>query len=100
MDFAWARHPGKGACPLGLHNEVYNYAMERTTIMADKSTVDGLRRQARERGVSFAVVVREALEEKALSYRPKPASLGAGQSAPSRTAASKGSHRQPPRSWR
>jgi hypothetical protein len=74
--------------------------MQRTTILADEATVQDLRRLARERGVSFAEVVREALDEKARSYRPKPASLGAGQSTPSRTAASQASHRQPPRSWR
>ena len=74
--------------------------MRRTTIMADESTVEGLRQLARERGVSLAVVVREALDEKARTYRPKPVSLGIGQSTPSRTASSKGSQRQPPRSWR
>lgn len=79
---------------------MYNDAMQRTTIMADEATVAGLRRLARERGVSFAVVVREALNEKLRTYRPKPASLGVGQSAPARTAASAGSRRQPPRSWR
>jgi hypothetical protein len=79
---------------------LYNDAVERTTIMAERATVDDLRRLARERGVALAVVVREALEEKARTYRPRPASLGAGQSGPSQTAASKGSRRQPPRSWR
>jgi hypothetical protein len=74
--------------------------MKRTTIMADEVVVDRLRRLAQERSVSFAEVVREALEEKARSYRPKPTSLGAGQSAPSRTAARAASRRQPPRSWR
>ena len=79
---------------------LYNDEMQRTTIMADESTVDTLRKLARERGVSFAQVVREALDDKAQAYRPKPVSLGAGQSAPSRTAAQKGSNRQQPRSWR
>jgi hypothetical protein len=74
--------------------------MQRTTIMADESTIEELRNLARERGVSFAVVVREALDEKARSYRPRPTSLGTGQSSPSRTAAMRGSRRQPPRSWR
>jgi predicted transcriptional regulator len=74
--------------------------MQRTTIMADEETVERLRRLARERKVSLATVVREALEEKARSFRPRPASIAAGQSAPSRTAAIRGSQRQPPRSWR
>lgn len=74
--------------------------MQRTTIMADEDTVERLRILARERRVSLATVVREALDEKARSYRPKPASVGTGQSAPSRTAATRASQRQPPRSWR
>lgn len=74
--------------------------MQRTTIMADEDTVDRLRELARERRVSLATVIREALQEKARSYRPSPASIGAGQSPPSRTAATRGSKRQPPRSWR
>jgi Ribbon-helix-helix protein, copG family len=74
--------------------------MHRTTIMAHDETVERLKGLARQRGVSFAEVVREALDEKAASYRPKPTSLGAGQSSPSRTASRVGSRRQPPRSWR
>ena len=50
--------------------------------MAQPETVERLRRLARDRGVSFAEVVREALDEKALSYRPKPQSIGSGQSGP------------------
>ena len=79
---------------------MHNDAMQRTTIMADDTTVDRLRNLARERGVSLAEVVREALEDKARSYRPKPTSLGAAQSAPARTASGRGSRPQPPRSWR
>jgi len=74
--------------------------MQRTTVMADESTVERLKGLARERGVSFAEVVREALQDKASSYRPKPLSLGSGQSSVSRTAATRGSRRQPPRTWR
>lgn len=79
---------------------MHNAVMQRTTIMAEASTIERLRAIARERGVSFAEVVREALEEKARCWRPKPLSLGSGQSAPSRAAATAGSRRQPPRSWR
>jgi predicted DNA-binding protein len=74
--------------------------MERTTIMADEATVDQLKRLAAERGVSFATVVREALEQKAKELRPRPLSLGSGRSKNSGTAAVSGSKRQPPRSWR
>ena len=74
--------------------------MKRTTVMAEEATIARLQRQARERGVSFAEVVREALDEKASGFRPKPESLGSGSSTPARTAATKGSRRQPPRSWR
>jgi hypothetical protein len=74
--------------------------MHRTTIMAEPATIERLRALARERGVSFAEVVREALAEKAASYRPKPSSIGSGQSSPAATARRAGSRRQPPRSWR
>ena len=47
--------------------------------MADEATLDLLKNMARERHVSLAEVVREALQEKAQSYRPKPASIGAGR---------------------
>ena len=79
---------------------MYNDAMERTTIVAEHETLTRLKSLARSRRMSFASVVREALEEKAAAYNPEPMSLGSGQSAPSRTAATDGSGRQPPRSWR
>jgi len=44
--------------------------------MADPITLDRLKALAKERGVSFAAIVREALEEKAETYRPIPLSLG------------------------
>jgi hypothetical protein len=79
---------------------MYNAAMKRTTIMADERTIDRLKALAREEGRSLADVVREALEEKASNYRPRPESLGAGRSKPARTGASSGSRRIPARSWR
>jgi hypothetical protein len=79
---------------------MYNDAMERTTIMAERETLARLRKLARSRGVSFAALAREALDEKAASYRPRPVSLGSGQSPPASTAATQGGERQPPRSWR
>jgi hypothetical protein len=79
---------------------MHNAVVQRTTIMAEPQTVERLKALARERGVSFAEIAREALEEKARSYRPRPKSAGAGRSAPSQTARRTASHRQPPRSWR
>ena len=60
---------------------MYTYAMERTTVMADPAVLERLKRLARQRGVPFSEVVREALADKAREFRPKPASLGAGRSA-------------------
>ncbi len=54
--------------------------MKRTTIMAQEDTLERLRALARERGVSFAEVAREALDEKAGAFRPRPKSLGVGDS--------------------
>ena len=54
--------------------------MRRTTIVAPDELIEHLRREATERGVSLATVIREALEEKAQAYRPKPRSLGIGDS--------------------
>jgi hypothetical protein len=68
--------------------------------MADPVTLERLKELARARGVSLAEVVREALDEKARSYRPKPISIGSGESKPSRTASETATRRQPPRSWR
>lgn len=50
--------------------------MVRTTVMADQITMNRLKGLARERGVSLATVVREALEDKAREYRPKPTWIG------------------------
>jgi len=50
--------------------------MVRTTVMADQLTMNKLKGLARERGVSLATVVREALEEKAMAYLPKPTWIG------------------------
>jgi len=74
--------------------------MKRTTIVADDHVVQKLKALARDRGVSFAEVAREALEDKAMQYRPKPQSMGVASSSPAKTAATTASKRQPPRSWR
>ena len=44
--------------------------------MADPIVMERLKALAKERGVSLATVVREALEEKAKDYRPWPKSIG------------------------
>ena len=58
----------------------HNDDMKRTTIMADDETLEKLRALAHARGVSFAQVAREALEQKAEEYRPRPSCLGVGSS--------------------
>jgi len=58
----------------------WNRRMRRTTIAVPDELIERLRREAAERGVSLAALIREALEEKAQAYRPKPHSLGIGDS--------------------
>lgn len=74
--------------------------MKRTTIMAEPEVLDRLRALARDRGSSLAEVVREALEEKARQYRPKPTFLGIASSAPNRVASTEATEPVPPVSWR
>jgi Ribbon-helix-helix protein, copG family len=74
--------------------------MERTSVMADPETLDRLRALARDRGTSLAEVVREALDEKAREYRPKPTFIGIGRSGGSDLARTTANERVPPRSWR
>jgi hypothetical protein len=74
--------------------------MKRTTIVADERTLDQLKALARDRGISFAQIIREALEAKATQFRPKPESLGiAASRRGSRTSERAGVGRTPPRSW-
>jgi ribbon-helix-helix CopG family protein len=74
--------------------------VKRTTIMAEESTLERLRALARERGVSFAEVTREALAQKAEEYRPRPKSLGSGQSGKLSVSDHAGVVRTETRSWR
>jgi hypothetical protein len=74
--------------------------MVRTTVMADQQTMDRLKALARDRGVSLAAIVREALEDKAKEYRPKPSSIGISASGRSDIATTEAAERVPPRSWR
>lgn len=54
--------------------------MERTTISLPEELLKRLKLIAAERRTSMAALVREALEEKAGTHRPKPRSLGIGDS--------------------
>lgn len=54
--------------------------MRRTTIMAPELLLQRLRQVAFERGTPMAELIREALEEKVGSHRPRPRSLGLGDS--------------------
>ncbi|MBX3029527.1 MAG: ribbon-helix-helix protein, CopG family [Chloroflexi bacterium] len=74
--------------------------MERTTLMLPDDTRDRLRRIAAERGVSMAVVIREAIDEKVARTRPRPRSLGIAASGHRGTARLAGEERPVPRSWR
>lgn len=74
--------------------------MERTTISLPEELLKRLRLIAAERGTSMAALVREALEEKSASYRPKPRSLGIGDSGHTDTSIRAGEERAVPRSWR
>lgn len=74
--------------------------MERTTISIPDEILQRLRMIAAERRTSIAVLVREAIEEKVRSYRPRPRSLGMGDSGYTDTASKAGDIRPEPRSWR
>jgi predicted transcriptional regulator len=74
--------------------------MRRTTIVASEELLDRLRCIAAERKTSMATVIREALEDKARSQRPKPRSIGIGNSGRTDIARRAGEERPVPRSWR
>jgi plasmid stability protein len=74
--------------------------MERTTLMLPEDLRRRLRLLAAERGVSMATVMREALEEKVDSARPKPQSIGIASSGYTDTSRLAGEIRPKPRSWR
>jgi metal-responsive CopG/Arc/MetJ family transcriptional regulator len=74
--------------------------MERTTISVPDELLQRLRVMAVERRTSIAAIVREALEEKMRSYRPRPRSLGIGASDYSDTARQSSEARAEPRPWR
>lgn len=70
--------------------------MRRTTISIDDPLLRGLHRMAAERGTSVAAIVREAVEEKLASFRPRPRSLGVGASGHTDTARRAGEERPEP----
>ena len=74
--------------------------MLRTTISVPDALLKRLRLIASDRGTSMAALVREALEEKSRSYRPRPGSLGTGASGHTATARRTSEERTEPRSWR
>jgi plasmid stability protein len=74
--------------------------MERTTLVLPGSLRARLRLIAAERGVSMAVVMREALEEKVKSHRPRPQSLGIGDSGRTDTSVRIGEERAVADPWR
>ena len=82
------------------HIVMHNAVMERTTVMAEPETLERLRSLARDRGTSLAQVVREALDEKAREYRPKPTFVGIASSGGSDVARNEATERVRPRSWR
>ena len=71
----------------------------RTMISLPEHLLKRLRVMAAERSTSMAALIREVLEEKSASHRPKPRSLGIGASRHRDTASQQASERQPPRSW-
>ncbi|MBI4332741.1 MAG: ribbon-helix-helix protein, CopG family [Chloroflexi bacterium] len=96
MIIAW---PSTGV--IDVENRIsYHDVMERTTISIPDELLKRLRVIAFERGTSIAAVVREALDEKVKSYRPRPRSWGVGASGHSDTASNAGEMRPEPRSWR
>ncbi len=74
--------------------------MRRTSILAPEGLLKRLRQVAADRGTSMADIIREALEEKVQTYRPKPRSVGIGASGHADTASRAGEERLVPRSWR
>jgi predicted transcriptional regulator len=82
------------------HTVCHNDTMRRTTVMADDLTLERLKSLARDRGVSLGQIIREALNEKAAQYRPKPHSVGIASSRRGRVSETTATERVPPRSWR
>ena len=74
--------------------------MARTTISLPEELLRRLRRIAAEEETSMAALVREAVEHRLESHRPRPRSLGIGASGHADTARRSGEERPEPRAWR
>ncbi len=74
--------------------------MRRTSIMADEDVLQRLRDLAHDRGVSLAEVIREALEQKAGEFRPRPKCLGMFSSGDPHGSSIADEGQIPPVSWR
>lgn len=74
--------------------------MERTTLSLPSELLQRLRLIAAEQRTSMAAIIRAALEEKASELRPRPRSLGMGDSGHTDTARRSGDERPQPRPWR
>jgi metal-responsive CopG/Arc/MetJ family transcriptional regulator len=74
--------------------------MDRTTLSIPQQLRDRVRRLAADRGVSMSEIIREAIDEKLESARPRPRSVGVGASGRHDTASRTASERPEPRSWR
>ena len=73
--------------------------MVKATVTVDQHTMDRLKAIALDRGVSLATILREALEDKANEYRPKP-HLGTFASDRNDIASTVATEPVPPVSWR
>ena len=82
------------------NHHCYYRGMKRTTISLPDELLQRLRLIAAERRTSIASLIREALEEKARSYRPPPRRVGVGASGHVDTARRSAEERVEPRSWR
>ena len=71
--------------------------MQRTTISISEDLIEHLRIMAAERKISIAALIRECLEEKTKSRRPKPKSMGISASGHTGTARRISEERAKPR---
>ena len=74
--------------------------MTRTTISLPEDLHDRLCKMAAERHVSMATVIREALEEKARTHRPRPRVFAMGYSGHTDTARRAADELPQPPAWR
>ena len=74
--------------------------MQRTTVTLGEPLLRDLHRMAEERRTSVSAIIREAVEEKLSTFRPKPKSLGIAASGYTDTARRASDERPEPRSWR